>query len=265
MKLPGISFYLFSRSFDLETSRALRNVYDYVDEIIYTTTKEPLTSPIDFDHKSKIRTYHHQYKTFSEIRNFCISKTQFQWILSLDSDEEFSETLLKNLKQYTNTAHESFKFNRIYRYNSTILRDPFPQLRLFKYRPEISYVGTVHEQLINLKSTHILRSWKSVIKHHKTFQQMLDSHKKYNDLLNKELQYAIDNKDQDLIDFTNLRIWSNNNLDNISNFHDLNLMKRLKSEHKKRKEQFLKTKKNYHLEMNKLEKMYLEHKHSHLS
>jgi hypothetical protein len=265
MKLPGISFYLFSRSLDFETTRALRNVYDYVDEIIYVTTKEPSHSPITFDNKSKIHIFHHPYKTFAEIRNFCISKTQFQWILSLDSDETFSKTLLKNLRVYTNTVYDSYKFNRIYRYNSGILQDPFPQLRLFKFKPEINYVGTVHEQLVNLRFTHVLRSWRSVIEHHKTFQQMMESHQKYNLLLNKELQYAINNNDQDLIDFTNLRIWSNNNLDNIANFHDLSLMKRLKKEHKKRKEHFLKSKTNYHSEMNKLEKMYLQHKNLYLS
>ena len=265
MRRPGISFYIFSRSFDSETARAIKNVYDYVDEVIYVTTKDPLQTPIPFDHATKIRVFHHLYTTFAEIRNYCISKTQFTWILSLDSDETFSETLLGNIRLYISNSWDSLKFNRIYNHNSTILRDPFPQLRLFKYSPEVRYVGTVHEQLAGLKSTHVLRSWRATIKHHKTVQQMIKSHQKYATLLEKELQYAIKNNDQHLTDFTQLRIWSNNNLDNISNFHDLKLMRRLKKEHRERKEKFLKNKTNYHLEMIKLEEMYRQHNHSHLS
>lgn len=259
MRKPGISFYLFSRSLDSETSRAIRNVYDFVDEIVYISSQEVISSPIVFDKESKIRSYHHPFKTYAEIRNFCISKTRFQWVLSLDSDETFTDSLLKNLKRYMKTPYEAFKFNRIYNLNNTILRDPFPQLRFFKFRPDMAYVGTVHEQLINLESIHVLRSWTSVINHHKTVQQMETNHQKYNNLLNRELEYAMRKNDQDLIDFTKLRIWSNNNLDNIHNFHNQSLMRRLKREHKKRKNDFLKNKSNYHLEMDKLEKMYTQH------
>lgn len=264
MRRPGISFYVFSRNFDAETARAIKNVYTYVDEVIYVTTKDPLSSPIPFDRAAKIRVFHHFYTTFAEIRNYCISKTQFTWILSLDSDETFSETLLKNVRLYSANGWDSLKFNRIYNHNVTILRDPFPQLRLFKYSPEVKYVGTVHEQLINLKSTHVLRSWRATIEHHKTVQQMIENHQRYAALLEKELQYAIKNKDQNLIDFTQLRIWSNNNLDNISNFHDLKLMRHLKKEHQEKKEQFLKNKTNYHAEMTQLEEMYRHHNHSHI-
>lgn len=256
MRLRGISFYTFSRGFDEETVRAIRNVYDSVDEIVYASSTPFSPFQIPFDHQSKIHTYFHPFVTFAEMRNFCISQTHHEWILSLDSDETFSDTALHNLKSYIHRAWEGVKFNRVYIRKPAFLRDPFSQLRLFKWTQNRRYVGTVHEKLTDIQNIHELHSWSSVIIHHKTDEQMIANHDAYNELLKKELEYAEKAHNQHLVEFTQLRMWANNTIDDIRNFHDLRLMTKLKKEHAKRKLAFLKGKKNYFEEITHLEELY---------
>lgn len=84
---------------------------------------------------------------FSEIRNFALTKAQFDWVLYIDADEECDQVLKKEIKNSTeNSAFEAFLLNRK---NFYLGDNQWPYIekipRLFKKQSLLRWEGEIHE------------------------------------------------------------------------------------------------------------------------
>jgi glycosyltransferase involved in cell wall biosynthesis len=101
----------------------------------------------------KIKVFNFVSNNFSELRNFGLEKAKGEWILFIDSDEEFSTELIKEIPKLIEEQNiDGFWFRRKNfisptRYLKYGLFYPDYQFRLFRNNKEYRYSGAVHEQL----------------------------------------------------------------------------------------------------------------------
>lgn len=260
MKYQKISFYTFTKSIDSDIVRVIKNIYSFVTEIVvlYSEPKTNNTLLTSLDNKKIIKIFFKPFSNFADMRNYAINHLSGDWILTLDSDETFSSTLLKNIRRYVNNTNvNGYKFRRKCLKNGKFtIKDPFSQLRLFRQHKNVRYVGTVHEHLSQKDKIFELKSWKSVIYHYKTIKDMVIAHQAYNNILLKELSLAEKSNNPDLINFAKLRIWSNNNIDNPKNYENKKMMSKLKKIYLEKKSCYLGKRKDYLKQMDRLQKLY---------
>ena len=78
---------------------------------------------------------------FAETRNFALSKCTNDWVLSIDADEYLDKDVIPRLKELMFTINDSIKLKMKSSNNS------YHMPRLFRNRPEIKWVGRVHETI----------------------------------------------------------------------------------------------------------------------
>ena len=96
------------------------------------------------------KVYTKPFENFSAQKNFAISKTNHDWILSVDADERVSTELAKEIKdvlEYKNSAFSvpriNYLFGRKMRYGANHHDHP---IRLF-HKKYAEFEGIIHEQL----------------------------------------------------------------------------------------------------------------------
>jgi len=259
-----ISFYIFSENIDEGVIRATENVYNFVDEIIVRVgvsndNQENLGS-IDRDNKVKI--IRKKFTTFAGIRNICLENCLNEWILTLDSDEVFSQDFLKKIRNYAKAEDiDGYKVKRIHFYGTKHeVFDPFSHLRFFRNSPKLKYLGLVHELLSGVNKARVkeIGNNREVIYHYNQYEDMVSKNKEYRLLLKEEKKLAIESKDSNLIDLADFRLWSNANIDNPEHFQDKEKMQAIMTEFSKKLEEMLGGRENYHKELGRLERMRLK-------
>lgn len=151
--MKGLSVIIFSRNYPERTIGAIKDIYDYVDEIVLVDSsdskerKELLKSKKDNVWK-KLNIYYIVPMGFVELyRGYAISKCSKDWILYLDTDERVSEKLKKDLRKITRTSKCS-AYN-IVRYEDVTsdvdYRNFTFQIRLFM-KSKIKYKGIIDER-----------------------------------------------------------------------------------------------------------------------
>lgn len=260
-----ISFYTFSEDISPGVIRAIKNVYQYVDDIVIRVgKKENLDILSKIDPSNKVRVFQKKFTTFADVRNFCLSKTLFDWVLTLDDDETFSSIFLSSLAELKKDRKVfGYKINRIHFYHTKKeVFDPFKHLRFFKKNKGVRYLGRVHELLDGIEKNRVkeISNINMTIFHFNKYKDMVLKNKKYLAILQDELAIAEKTKDSRLINLAEFRIWSNQNIDNVGNFYKLEKMKTIRKEFDARLEQVLGKDKNYHKRLMKLESIYLKSK-----
>jgi glycosyltransferase involved in cell wall biosynthesis len=262
MKRKSISFYIFAERADEGVIRAVKNVYDFVDELIVRLDEKKEGAELleEIDRQSKIKIFPQKFTDFADVRNFALSKVTGDWVLTLDSDEIFSRALLNNLARYVeDEKFDGYKFNRIHFYKSKEeARDPFQHLRLFRKTKGVKYTGSVHELLEGVERIYKCQSWKSVILHFNKYRDMVSKNKRYHAILEEELKLAKKGDYPQLVELAKFRLWCNENIDNPEHFKDLEKMSDLKQEFELKLKQVLKGRKHYHHDLAKLEHLRLE-------
>ncbi len=114
---------------------AIKSVYDSVSEIILVNTCEGFT--IDLTEYDKVKLYSFDWNdSFSDARNFSISKATGDWILIIDSDE----TMKQGIK-YLSDQYDLYFANVYNGYT------PYLNLRIFKNNIGIKYKYKLHESI----------------------------------------------------------------------------------------------------------------------
>jgi len=254
-----ISFYTFSEVVDEGTLRAIKNVYNFVDELVVRLNKKNigLSEIKKIDEKKKIKVINKDFTCFADIRNFCLANTLGDWILTLDSDEIFSAEFLKNIRKYVKNGDVSgYKIKRIHFYKTkNEAPDPFLHLRFFKKNHNTKYSGLVHELLSGVEKIKKINNNKEIIYHFNSFSDMLKKNQKYRTILKKELHLAQQKQDEDLIKLAKFRLWSNVNIDDPRNFSDRKKMDEIMGQFKIKLKKVLRGRTNYHEDLYRLEKL----------
>ncbi len=134
---------------DEEMIRGALESLSFCDEIIV----------VDNDSSDKTRevsekfakVYSFKSNDFSQIRNFGLGKTNFDYVLYLDTDERISEELRKNIKEVLSKDSENaaYKLLRKNYYFGSSKKNEWPYVekmeRLFKKEKLLKWTGELHE------------------------------------------------------------------------------------------------------------------------
>lgn len=134
----------------------------FVDEaIIVNTGKLKYELKIPKKQKTRIITYKFN-NYFPDAKNYALAKAKGDWILTIDTDEIFEDSLLRKIPDLVNNSRiDGYWFrrktfiNKHGKYLKYGLFYPDWQLRLFRNKKEYRYAGGVHALLpIPKKRTH---------------------------------------------------------------------------------------------------------------
>lgn len=97
-----------------------------------------------------------QWTGYSDQKNFANEQALYNWILSIDADEELSPELIQSIKAAKNKEQIAYyKINRLTNYCGKWIKHggwyPDIKLRIFD-RNTMQWEGTIHETLINEKN-----------------------------------------------------------------------------------------------------------------
>lgn len=158
----SISVVIITRNEEGNIQKCLDTV-SWVDEIIIIDSySDDKTVEIAKNYTDKI--FFNEWKdSFSEQKNFGISKANGKWLLVLDADERLSPELQSNIKKIIkNGKYNGYWFSRKTfitptRYLAHGFFYPDYQLKLFRNNLGISYENRVHEEpkIPKVKTIHI--------------------------------------------------------------------------------------------------------------
>ena len=132
-------------------ARALKSVQGVADEIVVVDCGS-MDRTLEIAHEFGAKVLFREWTNFGEQRNFAISHASYEWIFTLDSDEELSEELRASLAEWK--KHEAlssvYEMARLSHYLGGWIRHsgwyPNWQKRLFR-KDSARYSGIVHETL----------------------------------------------------------------------------------------------------------------------
>ena len=133
--MQKLSVAIITLNEERDIGRCLESVQGLADEIVvvdsFSTDK---TEAICL--KYGARFIQHQFEGYIEQKNFALSQTSFQYVLSLDADEALSEELkVSVLQTKSNFTADGYNMNRLTNYTGTWIHHcgwyPDTKLRLF--------------------------------------------------------------------------------------------------------------------------------------
>jgi len=134
--------------------RCLDSIREIVDEIVIVDSgSTDRTNFIATDYNARF--IRNDWGGYVAQKNFALSKAKFDWVLSLDADEELSPELQSSLKNLKLNSHSGlvtgYEMSRVVDYQGTLIRfgDWYPDtlVRLFKTDAAQFAGGQVHERL----------------------------------------------------------------------------------------------------------------------
>jgi len=188
--LPEISAVIITYNEEKNIGRCLASLQGVADEIVvvdsYSTdrTKEIC---LRYDNVNFVAT---NWEGYSATKNYGNSIAKHSWIISLDSDEELSEELKRNIKSVRLDEENAYEFNRLTNYCGKWVKHcgwyPDIKVRLFN-KTNTYWEGVVHEKLIYKKpiSSKLIPGELNHYSYY-TEQEHLDRLKKYAQLSAEE-------------------------------------------------------------------------------
>lgn len=135
-------------------ARALASIKDIVDEIIVVDTgSEDNTVKIARQYTKNVYGFIWQ-DNFALAKNYAIEKANADWIIFLDADEYFKSGCQRAIRGYMEKyLHSEVEALGCKKHNidtaTGYITSTFPEVRIFKNKPEIRYRGMIHERLDN--------------------------------------------------------------------------------------------------------------------
>jgi glycosyltransferase involved in cell wall biosynthesis len=144
---PSISLVMIAKDEEDNLPRALKSVYEWVDEIIVVDTgSSDRTMEIAREYGAKI--YEHPWEhNFSLHRNQAIGYASCDWCLQLDADEEMDPKTIGNLPGILQSTRAMACKVEIHNLFSSGDISTFYYPRLYRNHPGIGYHRRVHNQL----------------------------------------------------------------------------------------------------------------------
>lgn len=149
-----ISACIITLNEEANLPRCLESIQDVVDEIIIVDSgSTDRTNFIATDFNARF--IRNEWNGYVAQKNFAISKAKFNWVLSLDADEELSHELNESLSALKLNEHSEqvtgYEMSRVVQYQGSWIRfgDWYPDtlVRLFRKDSAQFAGGQVHERL----------------------------------------------------------------------------------------------------------------------
>jgi glycosyltransferase involved in cell wall biosynthesis len=143
----------------------------WVDEIVVVDSGST-DNTVKIAGESGARVYHKKWENYAVQKNFAISKTSGEWVLSIDADEVISDGLKREIMEMLKNGTDSNAFDMPFQnifYNKWLKHGglyPDRHIRLFKKNEGAYPICNIHESLsVNGKIGHFENS---IIHHTKT-------------------------------------------------------------------------------------------------
>lgn len=149
-----LSACIITKNEELNLPRCLKSLQGLVDEIIIVDSGSTDRTPF-IATEYNARFIRHEWEGYVGQKNFALSKASYNWVLSIDADEELSPELQKELKTLhehpQEPSHAGFQVSRVVYYHEKWIRfgDWYPDVlvRIFDKRKAKFVGGKVHERL----------------------------------------------------------------------------------------------------------------------
>ena len=150
--MPSLSATIIVLNEEEGLARTLRSL-QCVDEIVVVDSgSKDMSCQIALDHGARV--IHHDWKGYSEQKNFAASQANHNWILSLDADEELNSELQRSISNWKKLEPKvvGYRFARRAQYLGRWIRYsgwyPDRKLRLYDRRCARWGDWKVHESII---------------------------------------------------------------------------------------------------------------------
>lgn len=146
MKISGC---VIAKNEEKNIERCLKSLKEVCDEIVFVDTGST-DNTINIAKKIGAKVYHFKWiDDFSAAKNFALNKAKGDWIIFLDADEYLLET---NPMMYKELATKARNFDSVLCEilnvdDNNKIRETHIGNRLFKNRPDIRFVGRIHEDI----------------------------------------------------------------------------------------------------------------------
>ena len=150
MRKHKVSVFIITHNEQNNIENCLRSV-KWADEIVVVDS-ESLDRTVEICRKYTDKIFVKKFTNFSDMKNFALSRTTGDWLLSIDADEEVSHELSKKIDEIISNDSESLGFyikrksrifGRWFRFCGT--QDDY-QMRLFK-KGAAKFFQPVHEKV----------------------------------------------------------------------------------------------------------------------
>ena len=132
-------------------ARALKSAQGIADEFIVVDCGS-MDRTLEIAHEFGAKVLFREWTNFSEQKNFAASQASYEWVFTLDSDEELSEGLRASLMEWKRreAVYKVYEMPRLAFYIGGWIRHSgwYPNFQRRLYRKDSAkYIGIVHETL----------------------------------------------------------------------------------------------------------------------
>lgn len=149
--MSGISAVVITFNEEKNLPKCLNSLQTVADEIIVVDSFST-DSTIDICKKFNVKLFQKKWEGYSSAKNYGNNLTSFDYILSLDADEELSKELQKSiLKIKENISFDAYSMNRITNYCGKWIKHcgwyPDKKIRLWN-KNKGHWEGIIHEKVV---------------------------------------------------------------------------------------------------------------------
>ena len=153
MESQGLSVVIIAKNAEKTIARCLQSVVNLAKEVIVVTNNcTDNTSEIAITYGATV--IDHKWEGFCNQKNFAIELAKYEWILSIDADEEVSKELSSSIKSFISKGDQRYVGARVSRKTMFINKwithgDWYPdkKLRIVRNGHGKFVGGSVHERL----------------------------------------------------------------------------------------------------------------------
>lgn len=183
---PKLSVTIITLNEEKDLPRALESVRKIADEIVVVDSGST-DKTVEIAKKFGAKVYERKFDNFASQKNFAAGKTNGDWILSLDADEEIEPALADEIK----VAIEKKDFDAYSIPRKNIILGKF--IKYTRWQPELDrhvwlckkgrakWVGDVHEELKVDRSVGRLKNFK-IHHQYETVTEFIDMTNRYSEL-----------------------------------------------------------------------------------
>jgi len=189
--MKKISATIIALNEERNIERCLKSLQGIADEVIVVDSFSK-DKTVEICEKYGAKVFQHPFEGYGAQKNFAVSQTSFDWILSLDADEALSEKLRNSLLAAKESeAFDAYKCNRMNNFCGKWIKHggwyPDRQLRFWNKNAGSWNGNKVHEK-VKLKPGTKLGHLKGDLLHYSyySFYEYVSQMNKYSDLKAEE-------------------------------------------------------------------------------
>ncbi len=148
-----VSVAIIARDAQKFLPKCLDSIRNLSDDIVVVIDKRTTDTTPQIAKQFQAGVFYRDFDDFASQKNYAVSQTRYNWVLSLDADETASEGLVKAIKNlpaipvFSNyrIPRQNLIFGKLIKYTNW---DPYGLIRLFDKR-EGRWEGEVHEEIVS--------------------------------------------------------------------------------------------------------------------